>query len=86
MAGDPLQNRLHVPQIVDQVRKYDDVEGLAEIEFVNVRPNEPQMRVPLTRPFERFVREVDADAGGGLERGQQFPLAAAKVQNFLPPG
>ena len=84
MSGHPLQNGLHVPQIVDQVRKYDDVERLVEIELVYVGVNEPQVRVPLARAPERFVREIDADADRRRQRAQQVSIATAKVQDPLP--
>jgi hypothetical protein len=76
-----LEYRLHVPEIVDQIGKNDDVEDLIENQFVCVSLDEKKSRIPIAGAREHLAGKIDAYADGRLKRRQKIALGASQLQH-----
>jgi hypothetical protein len=57
-----LEHRLHVPQVVDEVRQDDDVVRFARFELVDIAFDEAERWVPCAGALDVLVRKIDANA------------------------
>ena len=82
----PLEQRLHVPDVVEEVGQDDDVERRRRRrEVVRVGLDEVQLADGAARaPLDHRRREVDADAHRRAQRGQQIAVAAAELEDAQP--
>jgi len=79
------EQTLHVPDVVKEIRKDNDVERPAEIaEVVGVRRNEPKIRMSFAGDLQHRRREVDPDTFTRRERCKQVALSASQFEHAQP--
>ena len=77
-----LEDALHIPQVVNQIGKDNDVEGFKKgCEIVYIRVDELQSWVTCLRPADHFLREIHPNAAPGLKLCQQAAIRTAKFQH-----
>ncbi len=84
-AGDLTEHRLHVPEVVQQIREDDDVEGAFDRgEFMGVADFERELRVARARRRDDRGRQVHAETARRLHSGKQVTGATSELQHPLP--
>ncbi len=80
---DLFEDRLHIPQIVNQIGEDHDVKLRIQAQLLSIGLDEPQMRVLLPRPAEHLGRDVDANAFRGIDGGEKIALGATDLEDAL---
>jgi hypothetical protein len=75
---------LDIPDIVEEIREEDDVEGTGGRQGVPVRQDEVKARVLVTGREEHLGGEIDPETEGGLKGGQQVSFGAADLEDAEP--
>src|SRR5262249_3265689 len=82
----PREYLLHVPDVVDQIRQQDPVEGLPEFQFVRITHDEAQPRMALPGDANHLGRKVDTGSRARLHGSQQVARPAADFEDALARG
>src|SRR5439155_27295103 len=80
-ASDVLQDRLEVPDVVNEIGEDDEIELLLELEVVRVCPKEPKVRVQPLSMGNCFFGEIHAHADTRSEARQKMPRPRAKLDD-----
>ena len=80
-AVDVLEEELDIPEFAQEVGEDDDVEGFVEGGIVGVGGEEVKVGVFFLSLGDHLGGQVDADAMGGIEGGQEVASGAAEFED-----
>jgi len=75
-----FQQSLHIPQIVNQIGKNDDIKLALDRQLVGIGPDKTKIRILGGGLSEHRTGKINPDTHGRFQTGQQITVSAAKLE------